>query len=229
MNQFSLRASSGGGTALFRHCNNRCVFVNVPAFSACPAAGIKNTSVPISAVFNSPRLTSGESYQNDAVSVSTISRTTIHFSFAIRAAPAPNSAPPPPDSVPSRKARPSFRPSCRANNPDANGRRSHAAASEIQTHFPSLLLRRNKPSKNSQYICRNCSTNRFSLLILDINVKRQRLIAKLRHAQISRQNVEQRWNIRRSLNRRMPAQRQNPAARPPHISEQQLQNRGAFE
>ena len=83
MNQFSLRASPGGSTAFCRHCNSLCVFVNVPAFSACPAAGKRKTSVPISSVFKSPRFTSGESYQNDAVSVSTISRTTSHFSFAI--------------------------------------------------------------------------------------------------------------------------------------------------
>src|SRR5699024_12039677 len=60
----------------------RWVCVKVPAFSTCVAAGKRKTSVPISSVFNSPVLISGESYQNDAVSISWKSRTTNHFSDA---------------------------------------------------------------------------------------------------------------------------------------------------
>ena len=59
------------------------MFVKAPSFSACPAAGKKNTSVSISSVFSSPRSISAESRQNLAGSVSTISRMTNHFSFAI--------------------------------------------------------------------------------------------------------------------------------------------------
>ena len=81
MNQFSLRQSPGGSTAFSRHWSNLCVLVNVPSFSACPAAGNKKTSVGISSVFSSPRVTSGDAYQKEAVSVSTISRTTSHFNF----------------------------------------------------------------------------------------------------------------------------------------------------
>src|SRR5579864_2981171 len=82
MNQVSLRASPGGSTALLCHCNMRCVLVKVPSFSPCPAAGKRNTSVPIFSGLSSPRSTSGESYQNEAVSVSTMSRTTSHFNLA---------------------------------------------------------------------------------------------------------------------------------------------------
>ena len=55
MNQFSLRQSPGGSTAFSRHCSSRCVLVKVPSFSACPAAGNRNTSVGISSVLSSPR------------------------------------------------------------------------------------------------------------------------------------------------------------------------------
>ena len=44
----SLRASPGGSTAFSRHCSSRCVFVNVPSFSAWPAAGKRKTSVSMS-------------------------------------------------------------------------------------------------------------------------------------------------------------------------------------
>ena len=43
---------------------------------------------------SSPRSTSGESFQNVAVSTSTMSRTTSHFSFASAGARAAHSAPP---------------------------------------------------------------------------------------------------------------------------------------
>ena len=81
MNCRSLRHAPGGSTAFSRHCNSRCVFVNVPAFSTCDAAGKKKTSVSSSSGSISPLATSGESFQNDADSLSTMSRTTSHFSF----------------------------------------------------------------------------------------------------------------------------------------------------
>src|SRR5438270_5797930 len=82
MNQVSLRASPGGSTAFWCHCRRRCVLVKHPSFSACPAAGRRKTSVPISSGFSSPRSTSGESCQKEAVSSSTRSRTTSHFNLA---------------------------------------------------------------------------------------------------------------------------------------------------
>ena len=81
MNQVSLRESPGASTALLRYCRRRCVLVKVPLFSAVPAAGNTNTSVAIFSGESSPRFTSGESSQNDAVSVSTMSRTTSHFNL----------------------------------------------------------------------------------------------------------------------------------------------------
>ena len=56
MNQVSLRASPGGSTAFSRNCSSRCVLVNVPSFSAVPAAGKRKTSVPIVSGESSPRL-----------------------------------------------------------------------------------------------------------------------------------------------------------------------------
>ena len=58
------------------------MFVNEPSFSTCAAAGRKKTSVGISSVFSSPDSISGLSYQKDAVSISTRSRTTSQSSFA---------------------------------------------------------------------------------------------------------------------------------------------------
>ena len=58
------------------------MFVNEPSFSACDAAGRKKTSVGISRVTSSPDSISGLSYQKDADSISTRSRTTSQSSCA---------------------------------------------------------------------------------------------------------------------------------------------------
>ena len=78
MNHSSERASPGGSSALSRHCTRRCVLVKQPSFSACEAAGNRNTSVWMSCGRSSPAATSGESRQNVADSVSARSRTTSH-------------------------------------------------------------------------------------------------------------------------------------------------------
>ncbi len=54
------------------------MLVNVPSFSVCEAAGRKKISVAICPGDVSPASISGESYQNDAVSISARSRTTSH-------------------------------------------------------------------------------------------------------------------------------------------------------
>jgi hypothetical protein len=72
-------ASPSGSTALCRHCSIRCVWVKVPSFSVCEAAGKKNTSVPMSSVRISPVAISGPSFQNVADSMRLRSRTTSHF------------------------------------------------------------------------------------------------------------------------------------------------------
>jgi len=82
MNHSSERASPGGSSALSRHCSSRCVFVNVPSFSMCEAAGMRKTSVWMSCVRSSPESISGLSRQNVAVSISLRSRTTSHFRLA---------------------------------------------------------------------------------------------------------------------------------------------------
>ena len=51
------------------HCSIRWVWVNVPPFSTCEAAGKKNTSVSISSVFSSPVSISGASFQKVADSI----------------------------------------------------------------------------------------------------------------------------------------------------------------
>ena len=61
MNHSSERQSSGGSIALRCHCSRRWVLVNEPSFSVWAAAGMKNTSVPISSVLSSPVSISGES------------------------------------------------------------------------------------------------------------------------------------------------------------------------
>jgi hypothetical protein len=83
LNQSSDRASPGGSSALSRHCSRRWVWVNVPSFSMCVAAGRRNTSVWMSSVRISPLRTSGPSFQNRALSISPKSRTTSHLSFDI--------------------------------------------------------------------------------------------------------------------------------------------------
>ena len=65
------------------HCNMRWVWVNVPSFSTCDAAGKKKTSVAMSSVRSSPVSISGPSFQNVADSIMLRSRTTSHFRCAI--------------------------------------------------------------------------------------------------------------------------------------------------
>ena len=64
MNHSSLRQSPGGSTALWCHCSSRCVFVKVPSFSVCAAAGRKKTSVSMSCVRMLAVAISGTSCQN---------------------------------------------------------------------------------------------------------------------------------------------------------------------
>ena len=59
------------------------MLVKLPSFSVWAAAGMKNTSVPMSSVRSSPRSISGPSFQKLAVSTSNRSRTTSQSSSAI--------------------------------------------------------------------------------------------------------------------------------------------------
>ena len=57
--------------------------MKLPLFSVCAAAGMKNTSVPMSCVRSSPLSISGPSFQNVADSISEKSRTTSHLRLAM--------------------------------------------------------------------------------------------------------------------------------------------------
>jgi hypothetical protein len=83
MNHRSERQSPSGSTALWCHWSSRWVLVKEPSFSTCDAAGRKNTSVAIRSAASSPLSISGESRQNDALSISCMSRTTSQSSSAI--------------------------------------------------------------------------------------------------------------------------------------------------
>jgi hypothetical protein len=83
VNQRSLRWSSCGSCALWCHCTIRCVFVKVPSFSVCAAAGRKKTSVAISSLRISPVSISGPSFHHVALSISEKSRTTSQSSLDI--------------------------------------------------------------------------------------------------------------------------------------------------
>ena len=61
----------------------RWVWVNVPSFSTCDAAGKKNTSVRHVSGTISPVSISGESFQNVALSIMARSRTTTQSRFAM--------------------------------------------------------------------------------------------------------------------------------------------------
>ena len=61
----------------------RWVLVKLPAFSVCAAAGMKNTSVPMSPVHSSPDSISGPSFHQVALSMSEKSRTTSQSRFAM--------------------------------------------------------------------------------------------------------------------------------------------------
>ena len=61
----------------------RSVWVKVPSFSTCDAAGKKNTSVSQAFGSSSPVSISGASFQNVADSIITRSRTTSQSSWAM--------------------------------------------------------------------------------------------------------------------------------------------------
>src|SRR5207237_694974 len=50
-------------------------------------------------------------------------------------------------------------------------------------------------------------------------------MARLRHCDVTGQQVVESWNVRRTLDRRVPAQRENAAAGSADVSQQQLDNR----
>jgi hypothetical protein len=82
-NHSSERQSSTGSIAFSRHCTIRWVWVKVPSFSTCEAAGSRNTSVRHSSGTISPVAISGEFFQNVALSISNRSRTTSQSRLAI--------------------------------------------------------------------------------------------------------------------------------------------------
>ena len=83
MNHRSERASPSGSWAVWCHCSKRCVFVKLPSFSICAAAGKKKTSVAMSSLRISPVSISGPSFHQVALSISEKSRTTSQSRFAI--------------------------------------------------------------------------------------------------------------------------------------------------
>ena len=56
--------------------------------------------------------------------------------------------------------------------------------------------------------------------------QRELALARLGHRQVARQQVVERRDVGRALDRRVPAHRHDPAARPAHVAEQQLEDRG---
>ncbi len=94
------------------HCTQRAELVSVPSFSANRAAGSRKTSVWICAGLAPPY--SCGARQNCAVSVSTFSTTTSHFSFASAASTLPVLGPVPTGFMPN-----AIRPSGPGSSPPA--------------------------------------------------------------------------------------------------------------
>ena len=66
----------------------------------------------------------------------------------------------------------------------------------------------------------------FRFVFLDVRLQRRRVFGALRrHRQISGQDVVERRNVGRSLNRRMTAQREDAAAGTSDVAEEKLQDR----
>ncbi len=70
-----------------------------------------------------------------------------------------------------------------------------------------------------------CPPTRGRSMRADISVERGIVRAERRHGQVARQDVEERRDVGRALNRRMAAQREDAAAGTPDVTEQQLQDR----
>ena len=62
--------------------------------------------------------------------------------------------------------------------------------------------------------------------LVAFDIGSEALFIFLRHGQISGQKVKERGDVGRSLNRCVPAKGEDPAARPPDVAEEQLQDRG---
>ena len=60
---------------------------------------------------------------------------------------------------------------------------------------------------------------------VDVSAQRELLLARARHVQVAGQQVVERRDVGRALDRRVAAQREDAAARPADVAEQQLQDR----
>jgi hypothetical protein len=202
------------------------VFVNEPSFSTCPAHGIRKTSVPMSSGRSSPDWTSGESFQKRAVSVSARSRTTSHFRRAI-----------------ARR----MRPACIVPTAGVLAHREHAvdAAVEHPQHRRELRVVARDLRKVGEAevvlgrrgVAEPCLQQRDDVLVevrppaavaaarADVVLERQVALAGARHRQVAGQDVVERRDVARALDRRVPAHRHDPATRAADVAEQQLDDR----
>ena len=226
MNHSSERASPGGSSALSRHCSSRWVLVNVPAFSRCDAAGIRKTSVWMSSVRSSPDWISGPSRQNVAVSISARSRTTSHFISASARRCSPECCEPaagfcPITNIPS--------------SPPSSARSIVAKCEWLPEIFGSLLEA--VVVVRGRRVAEPGLEERDDVLVevrppaaarparVDVLLERQPFLAGARHLQVAGQQVVERRDVGRALDRRVAAQGQDAAARPADVAEQQLQDR----
>ncbi len=177
---------------------------------------------------SSPRSTSGESYQKEAVSVSTRSRTTSQLELR-QGLPLEAGV-----GRPDRRVLPHHeealelaRPPSPARSPGASGPCRPGAGGGSRTLRPlvaalavvgleqadDVLVEARPPAAPAR-------------VLLDVLGEAVRVLLEERHGEVAGQDVVERRDVGRALDRGVAAQRQDAAARPADVAQQELEDRG---
>ena len=227
MNHSSERQSPGGSTALWCHCSSRCVLVKLPSFSVCAAAGRKNTSVPMSSRAELAGLDLGRVAPERRASRSPPGRARpASRARAIARRCRPALAEPTAGFSPSTKhARARRRRASRAPSGRSSGRRSAAAGSRSSTRCSASAC--SPHHALSRLVVYACMLPQKPLGAVFSSRNRSRLVVRVRvrHRDVAGEDVVQRRDVGRALDRRVAAQREDAAAGAADVAEQQLDDR----
>ena len=222
----SERASPGGSSALSRHCRRRWVLVKWPSFSMCAAAGMRKTSVWISSVTSSPDLTSGESSQKRADSTSARSRTTSHLSPASARRCSPECWEPTAGFWPITNI-----PSTLAVAGAQHRREVGVVAGDLRQVGEAVVVLRRRVGpepglqQRDDVLVEVAPPAARRAALLDVALEREVALGDLGHRQVAGEQVVERGDVARALDRGVAAHRHDAAARAPDVAEQQLDDR----
>ena len=203
------RSRRADSTALLAELHQALRIGQAAVFLCRAGGGKRNTSVAMSSGRNSPRSTSGELYHQEALSTSTMSRTTSHFSFdmcgalqaGVRSADSGILAH---DEQAVHLAVCHVEPVAEVRVVAGNARQVVEAPVVFFRRVVAVL----RLHQADEVVVESCSTaRRLAVCLLNSNaLKSLASWLEERHRQVAGQNVIQRGNVGGTLNRRVAAQ-----------------------